>query len=78
MCGGGVHASQVLGEKVFAVKVVVIDGAVVVGVDGYGAQIAAPEAKLDVLRADVPLPFVLGDEVGLAAVGGEGTGEWAL
>jgi hypothetical protein len=55
-----VHAAQMLCEKVFAVEVVVIKYLVVFGVCGWRAEIAAPVAELDVLGANVALPFVLG------------------
>lgn len=76
--GRGVHAPEMLGEEIFAVEVVVVDCMFVVGVDGSDAEVAAPEAELDVLRADVSLPFVLGGEGGLAAVGRERTREVSL
>lgn len=57
--GCGVHASKMLCEEVFAVEVIVVEGLVVAGVGRWLAKIAAPVAKLNVLGADVPLPFVL-------------------
>ena len=71
------HSAEMLCEEIFAVEVVVIKSLLVVWVDGGGAEVAAPVAELDVLRADVALPFVLGGEGGGAAVCSEGTGEWA-
>jgi hypothetical protein len=65
-------------KKVLAVEVVVVEGVLVVRVDGSGAEVAAPEAKLDVLGADMALPLVLGGEGGLAAVGCEGAGKVAV
>jgi hypothetical protein len=56
--GRGVHAAEVLGEEVFAVEIIVIDCLFIVGVDGGDAEIAAPEPELDVLGADVALPFI--------------------
>lgn len=87
-----VHAALVLGEEVLAVEVVG-DAAVGTGVEaasagfrpGAGrvaaAPVAAVEAELEVLRRDVPLPFVLGREGGGAAVVGEAADEgpgWRL
>jgi hypothetical protein len=63
-------------EKVFAVEVVVIKYLVVFGVCGWRAEIAAPVAELDVLGANVALPFVLGGKGWGAAICGEGAGEW--
>ena len=70
---GSVHATQVLREEVFAVEVVVVGGRRIVGVGGGCAEVAAPEAKFDVLSANVPLPLVLRGESGSAVV----DGEWA-
>lgn len=56
------HAAQVLCEKILAIEVVVVDGLIVIGISGWWADIASPEAELDVLGVDVPLPFVLGGE----------------
>lgn len=56
---GGVHAAKVLCEKVFAVEVIVVVAGWIVGVGGRCAEIAAPETKLDVLRADMALPLIL-------------------
>jgi hypothetical protein len=72
------HAPKVLRKEVLAVEVVVVDGVFVVRVDGGDAKIAAPEAELDVLGADVALPLVLGGEGRLAAVGCEGAWEVAV
>ena len=53
------HAAEVLSEEVLAVEVVVINRLTVVGVDGCRAKVAAPEALLNVLCTDMPLPLVL-------------------
>ena len=58
--GRGVHATEMLSEQVLAIEVVVIDCMLVVRIDGSGAEVAAPEAELDVLSADVSFPFILG------------------
>jgi hypothetical protein len=73
--GRGVHAAEMLCEEVFAVEVVVVEGLLVVGIGRWGAEVAAPVAEFDVLGADVPLPLVLGGEVGGAAICGEGARE---
>lgn len=56
------HAAEVLRKEVFAIEVVVVDGVFIIRIDGGGAQIAAPEAKLDMLRRHVALPLILGGE----------------
>jgi len=78
VCRRGVHATQMLREEVFAVEVVMVDAAVVMRVYRCGTQVAAPEAKFNVLSADVSLPLILRDEVGGAAIGGKGAWEGPL
>lgn len=56
----GMHAAKVLREEIFAVEVVVVESLIVIWVCRGWAEIAAPVAELDMLRADVPLPLVLG------------------
>jgi hypothetical protein len=75
--GSGVHATKMLREEVFAVEVVWAKGSIACIVRGW-AEIAAPEAELDVLGVDVPLPFIFGGKVGFATVCGKGTGELSL
>jgi hypothetical protein len=68
----------VLRKEVLTIEVVVVEGVLVVRVDGSDAEVAAPEAELDMLGADVALPLVLGREGGLATVGCEGAGKVAV
>lgn len=70
----GVHASKMLGEEILAFEVVVVDGRVG-RVVRCRAKVAAPEPNLNVLRANMTLPFVLGDEVCQASVDGKRTRE---
>jgi hypothetical protein len=49
-----------LREEILTIEIVVVECLIVVRVGRGWAKIAAPEAKLDVLCADVPLPLVLG------------------
>ena len=76
--GCGMHATEVLSEEVFAVEVVVVDCVLAVWVGGGCAEIAAPVSELDVLGADVSLPFILGREVGCAAIYGKRAREGTL
>jgi hypothetical protein len=57
--GRSVHAAEMLGEEVFSVEVVVVDGVLIVRVDGGDTEVATPKAELDVLGADMSLPFIL-------------------
>lgn len=83
--GGRVHTAEVLREEVFAVEVVggelrrlVPVFGLAVGRRGRGwtrdarADVAAVDARTEVLRRDVAFPFVLGAEAGGAAVLAEG------
>lgn len=85
-----VHAAEVLREEVFAVEVVVgllrclvsVLGSAARGRGlelsrGARAQIAAVDARAEVLRRDVAFPFVLGAEAGGAAVAAKGADERA-
>jgi len=74
--GRSVHATKVLREEIFTVEVIVIKCLIVIGIGGRWTKIAAPEAKLDVLGVDVPLPLVLRRKCGVAAVRSEWAGEW--
>lgn len=68
--GRSVHTAKMLCEQIFTVEVIVVEGAIVVGIGCWRAKIATPVAKLDVLGADVSLPLVLRRESGIASVVG--------
>ena len=69
--GRRVHTAKMLGKKVFAIEVIVVNCLVIIGVGGCSAKIAAPEAEFNVLGAHMPFPLVLGLKSGLATVHGE-------
>ena len=73
--GRCVHTTKVLREQVFAVEVVEVDSLVILCVDGWRTKIATPVAELDVLGADVSLPFVLGNECRVASIRSKRTGK---
>ena len=84
------HPPHVLREEVLAVEIIVAAAAQTLPRErGFptvaapstmrfghtGVDVAAPDTRAEVLRADVAFPFILAAEGGGAAVAGEGAGK---